>query len=803
MIEGLDRSNETIAKHLEEYEQAAAELTIGERIELISELVKYQDHHPKILQYQAQQRKTRTKKQKRDFYMAVIRNNLGWKVKDFKGMSFEEVEAKFKTVWEQIKGGVSKISEGEAAWLKKKGIRSEQETAKKHKTIEEVPEEVKSSDEVPEEKIKELIRLVPIEEVYVEALQIDREDLNQLWALVKETVSGQPQTKMKWNFGLYDTCGVHHVMFKDLEIFILVEKNYPLRKALALVMICYKLQVENYSQMGRIVRNKMHKAFPLPVTEFPLPEELPTATEDSCHCQKKREATARKIAPLSMSRRNCQSKVAVTLMMIYYKLQVENYSQMATDLVRKIQQIAGTPSLQVTEFPLPEELPTAKEDSCHCQKKRKATARQIALLSMSRRNYQSKVAVTLIFNNFMVKEGIVLGHKISKNEIKVDKAKVDVIAKLPYPTTFKGAVLGQQKTKHFQPIHYVRKTMTDAQAHYTTTEKELPAVVYAFEKFQPYLVLSKSIVYTDHSALKYLFNKQDAKPRLLPWVLILQEFDITVCDKKGAENQAANHLSQLENPHQSVLDKKEINETFPLETLNMVSFRGDSGTSWFADFANYHAGNFAVKGMSVFTARKPLIFLRLATMDPPGYIMARATPPKKVMLKYGVTHRLTTAYHPQTSGQVEVSNRGLKRFLKRTVGENHASWSDKLDDVLWAFRTAFKTPIGCTPYKLVYGKAYHLPIEFEHKAYWALKHANFDLLTAGDHCKVQLNELNELRDQAYVNSLIYKEKTKRIHDSKIKDRIFNVGDQILLFNSRLKIFSGKLKTRWTGPFTVI
>ncbi|GJR10810.1 reverse transcriptase domain-containing protein [Tanacetum coccineum] len=172
------------------------------------------------------------------------------------------------------------------------------------------------------------------------------------------------------------------------------------------------------------------------------------------------------------------------------------------------------------------------------------------------------------------------------------------------------------------------------------------------------------------------------------------------------------------------------------------------------------------------------------------------------MLKYGVTHRLSTAYHPQTSGQVEVSNRGLKRILERTVGENRASWSDKLDDALWAFRTAYKTPIGCTPYKLVYGKACHLPIELEHKAYWALKHTNFDIRTAGDHRKVQLNELNELRDHAYENSLIYKEKTKRIHDSKIKNRVFNVGDRVLLFNSRLKIFSGKLKTRWSGPFTI-
>ncbi|GJR58522.1 reverse transcriptase domain-containing protein [Tanacetum coccineum] len=132
----------------------------------------------------------------------------------------------------------------------------------------------------------------------------------------------------------------------------------------------------------------------------------------------------------------------------------------------------------------------------------------------------------------------------------------------------------------------------------------------------------------------------------------------------------------------------------------------------------------------------------------------------KVMLKYRVTHRLSTAYYPQTSGQVEVSNRGLKRILERTVGEHRASWSDKLDDALWAFCTAFKTPIRCTPYKLVCGKACHLPIELKHKAYWALKHCNYDLVTAGGHQKFQMNELNELCDQAYENSLIYKEKTK-------------------------------------------
>nr|GEU38055.1 reverse transcriptase domain-containing protein [Tanacetum cinerariifolium] len=147
-------------------------------------------------------------------------------------------------------------------------------------------------------------------------------------------------------------------------------------------------------------------------------------------------------------------------------------------------------------------------------------------------------------------------------------------------------------------------------------------------------------------------------------------------------------------------------------------------------------------------------------------------------------------------------NDQFTKVMQKAVGKNYASWSDKLDDALWAFRTAYKTPIGCASYKLVYENACHLPVELEHKAYWAFKHANFDLKTAGDHRKIQINELNELRDQAYENSLIYKKKTKRIHDSKIKNRVFNIGDRVLFFNSRLKIFSGKLKSHWSGPFTI-
>ncbi|GJT50216.1 reverse transcriptase domain-containing protein [Tanacetum coccineum] len=146
--------------------------------------------------------------------------------------------------------------------------------------------------------------------------------------------------------------------------------------------------------------------------------------------------------------------------------------------------------------------------------------------------------------------------------------------------------------------------MNEAESHYTTTEKEMLAVVYAFEKFRSYLILNKSVVYTDHSALKYLFAKKDSKARLLRWVLLLQEFDFNVIDTKGAENLAADHLSRLENPYENVLDPKEVNEKFPLETLNMVTSRGDSSQEAVDILTACHSGPTGGHYGANYTAKK-------------------------------------------------------------------------------------------------------------------------------------------------------------------------------------------------------
>jgi hypothetical protein len=518
--------------------------------------------------------------------------------------------------------------------------------------------------------------------------------------------------------------------------------------------------------------------------------------------------------------------------------------------------------------------------------------------------------------------------------------------------------LGQRIDKHFHPIYYASKTLNDAQENYTTTEKELLAVVFAFDKFRSYLVLSKTIVFTDHAALRYLFKKTDAKPRLIRWILLLSEFDIEIKDKKGAENMAADHLSRLEDPKREEIREEAIGDKFPHEHIDLIAAEKE-GMPWFTDLANYLANGVVLKGMTTQQKKKffqdarkyiwddPYLFriggdriLRRCVSKEEGleilrhvhegltgghhgphttaqkvfdcgfywpsvvkdalefvktcdrcqrtgnisskdempqnpiqiveifdvwgidfmgpfpsssgnryilvaidyvskWVEAQALPtndarvvvkflkklftrfgtPKamisdrgthfcntlmeKTLARYGVTHRFSTAYHPQTSGQVENANRGIKRILEKTVGKSRKDWSEKLDDALWAFRTAYKTPLGTTPFMIVYGKACHLPVELEHRALWALKTVNLDLTEAARKRYFQIHELEALRDAVYERSWNIKEKTKAFHDRKLKRlKEFKTGDKVLLYNSRLKLFGGKLKSKWTGPYVV-
>ncbi|XP_027182044.1 uncharacterized protein LOC113780442 [Coffea eugenioides] len=220
---------------------------------------------------------------------------------------------------------------------------------------------------------------------------------------------------------------------------------------------------------------------------------------------------------------------------------------------------------------------------------------------------------------------------------------------------------------------------------------------------------------------------------------LLAEFDLEIKDKKGFENLVADHLSRLENMPQEA--HISIKEEFPDEIL-------------------------------------------LAIQKSPW-------------------HKMTLPYHPQANGQAKLTNREIKLIPEKIVNRSRKDWSNKLEDALWAYRTAFKTPLGMSPYKFVYGKAYHLPVEIEHTVYWAIKAINFYFKSAGEKRMLKLSELEELRLTSYKNAKIYKEKVKFWHDKHILPKHFKEGQKVLLFNSRFRLSPGKLKSRWSDPFEVV